>query len=93
MNQSVSAHLVGLYEQERNSLGYLPQQVKSSLVLNFKLQCFSILNAFWQAWDTPTFLMSMSHKFSSDFDINVPPHVPTMLPRSTQVSHEQGQDL
>ena len=47
------------------------------------------LHAFWWEWDSPTFLISMSHKFSSNFDINVPSHVPTILPRFPQVPHEK----
>ena len=39
------------------------------------------LHAFWWEWDSPTCLISMSHKFSSDLDINVPSDVPTILPR------------
>ena len=41
----------------------------------------NVIHAFWRAWDTPNSLISMSHKFFSDFDINVPHHVPTILPR------------
>ena len=42
---------------------------------------FNWIHAFWWEWDSPTFLISMSHKFSSDVDINFPSHVPTSLPR------------